>query len=743
MQRLYVETVPGSGIIEVLILIIFITFLRTGMHKQLSILLMITSIVSPTAALYADDESTVGTSEAQKLPSITVSADPLNPSLLEYSKPISVMDEDQIDSRLQSTLGETIRLEPGVRSSFFGQGSSRPVIRGFGGDRVRVLKNGVTTGDVSDISEDHVVAADPMQAEQIEILRGPETLLYGSGAIGGAVNVTDSSIPEYAVGKPFEGKVLGMLGNSADDERTLGARLSGESGRFNWYTSAFTRTTNDYRIPSAAESDRYQAAEEQEHHDEDHDEDDHTEISNVGNRVLDNSDTQTWGATVGGSYVWDDGFFGISTSGFDSEYGVPGHVHVEEEHEEEDHEEDDHASENEDVRVDARQRRFDLRGRVDNVYSGVESIKYRLGYADYTHDEIEGGSPSTTYDRNTLEARAEMLHSFSSEMRGAVGMQLLYDDFSATGRETFLTPVKTWSPALFFFEQADLSDNLGFRFGGRVESVAHNPLQGSNREFVPFSLSMGPSWDPTGDGAYTLSVNAAYTERAPKAVELYSNGQHLARQIYEVGDSSLQNEASWGLDVVMRKNRGMLTGALTPFYQSFSNYINLAGTGDSFEGLPIYNYQDIGAYFWGFEFESALHFDHLYDMGNHRFAIEYQADYVRARGRGNDGDIPRVPPLRNIVRARYGFQDIAEAFVEGVFVAEQSKVADFELPTDGYSLLNAEVSTSLPFLDDQSWKLFVRGANLNNAEARVHSSFIKDLAPLRGRAVVAGVRAQF
>ena len=709
------------------------SFGRIEMVKRVCLMALVVSLCVEPAFGADNEEQKEQNSQLIELPGVTVSANPLNPSLLEYGKPVSVMDEEQIESGLQSTIGETIRLAPGVRSSFFGQGSSRPVIRGFGGDRVRVLKNGVTTGDVSDISEDHVVAADPMQAEQIEILRGPETLLYGSGAIGGAVNVTDSSIPESSLGKAFEGKVLGAAGNSADDERTLGARLKGESGKFNCYASGFSRKTDDYRIPGTAESDRYEALEASEPGEEEH----YNEDPSSPKRALDNSDTQTWGATVGGSYVWDKGFFGVSAGGFDSEYGVPGHVHVEEDHDEDGHEEE------QDVRIDARQRRFDARGRVDDIADGIESIKYRIGYADYTHDEIEGSSASTTYERDTLESRIELLHRPTSWLRGAAGVQFLYDDFSATGAETFLTPVKTWSPALFLFEQATIGNGLDFRFGGRIESVSHNPIDGSDTEFVPFSLSAGPVWDPMGDGEYNVGLSFAYTERAPKAVELYSNGQHLARQIYEVGNSDLNKEASWGVDLVMRKNRGMITGAFTPFYQSFYNFINLAGTGDAVEGLPVYTYEDIDAYFWGFEFESALHFDELFSMGNHLFSLEYQADYVRARSRGVEGDIPRIPPLRNIVRARYGYRDFGEAFVEGVFVSEQSEVADFELPTDGYSLLNAEVSTRVPYLTDRNVKLFVRGTNLNDAEARVHSSFIKDLAPLRGRAVLCGIRATF
>ncbi|MCI5064125.1 TonB-dependent receptor [bacterium] len=687
-------------------------------------------------------------SALSELPPVTVSANPLNPTLLEYGKPISVMGREEIESRMESTLGETIRLEPGVRSSFFGQGASRPVIRGFAGDRVRVLKNGVTTGDVSDVSEDHVVVADPMQAEQIEILRGPETLLYGSGAIGGAVNVTDDSIPEAPLGKPFEGNVLGQLGNSADNERTLGAKLRGESGNLNWHVSGFARETDDYEIPGFAESSRFQEMEAIEHdheeeHEDDHKEDHGDEHEEEGETrgKLDNSDTESWGATVGGSYVWEKGFVGVSVGGFGSDYGVPGHVHAEEHEGEDEHEEEEHEHGEEDVRIEAEQVRVDMRGRVDDLSESIESVKFRVGYADYEHDEIEGGAIGTTYERDTVETRLEFLHSPFAGLSGAFGFQVLYDDFSALGEEAFLVPVKTWSPAFFVFEEATLTDSLNFRVGGRVEAVSHDPEGLESQDFVPFSVSAGPVWNPTGDGEYSIGLNFAYTERAPNAIELFSNGQHLARQIFEVGDSELDKESSWGVDLAVRKDRGVVTGGFTPFYQGFSNYINLSGTGGEDEGLPIFAYEEIDAYFWGFEFESAFHVDQIVDMGPHGFALEYQADYVRARNEDASADVPRIPPLRNIIRARYNYSNLWEALVEGVFVEEQDDVAEFEIPTDSYALLNTEVNVRLPFLENRDLRLFARGTNLTDDEARVHSSFLKDLAPLRGRSFLFGIRA--
>jgi iron complex outermembrane recepter protein len=696
--------------------------------------------------------------EIEQIPSISVTADPFNTSLFEYGKPVSVMDEDDIESKMQSTLGETISLEPGVSSSFFGQGASRPIIRGFGGDRVRVLKNGVTTGDVSDISEDHVVVADPMQSQQIEILRGPETLLYGNGAIGGAVNVTDDSIPEKALGKPFEGKFLGQLGDSADNEKTLGAKFLWETGKLNWHASGFVRETDDYEIPGYAESSNLREMEEHEdNHEEDHGDDhvdngDHDEEGESYGKV-DNTDTQTWGTTGGVSSISDKGFLGLSVSGFGSDYGIPGHVHVDEEEHGHDHEDevddhddgdeehlDEHGGGEDDVRIEAQQFRVDTRGRIDEVNDDIESVKFRLGYADYKHDEIEGGDVATTYERDMVESRVEFLHAPINQLRGALGLQVLYDDFSAEGEETFLVPVQTFSPALFAFEELGVTETLDLKFGARVEAVNHDPEGIKSEDFVPFSLSAGPLWDPTGKEEYNVGLTFAYSQRAPNAVELFSDGQHLARQIYEVGDSGLDKEASLGADLVFKKNKGMFTGAFTPFYQGFSNYINLSGTGEEVEGLPVYTYEEIEAYFWGFEFESAFHLDELIEMGPHAVALEYQLDYVRARNEDDSGDLPRIPPFRNIARVRYSFQDVFSAFVEGVFVQDQDEVAEYELPTEGYNLLNVEAEYKLPYLQNKDLKLFVRGTNLTDDEARVHSSFLKDLAPLRGRALLFGFK---
>jgi iron complex outermembrane recepter protein len=676
-----------------------------------------------------------------ELPEITVSAAPLSPSLSEYGSAISVIDEKELKKRSTTTLGETISLEPGVSSSFFGQGASRPVIRGQSGDRVRILNNGVGTQDVSNFSEDHVVVADPLQSNTIEILRGSETLLYGSSAIGGIVNVLGNSAPDQRVGKGFAFSSLGQLGNSADNEKTLSARLSGDIGKFTYSASAFSRETDDYEIPGMAESQALidqEAAGGEEHEEED-----------TGGKV-NNTATDTNGATVGSSYFWKKGFVGLSVSGFQSDYGIPGNAHENEddqEHEEgEAHEETQgvpHEEEAEEagITIAAEQIRADITGRVDTPIAGLKAIKFRTGISDYEHDELEGSEVGTTFSREATESRIEFLHDPIGNFEGLAGLQMIYDDTDVAGDEAFLPNTTTVSPAAFAFEKLGLTDRLSWQFGGRIESVNYNPDgNSSSLSFLPFSLSTGPVFDLVGDNYLTLGTTLSYSERAPAPIELYADGVHAARQIFEQGDSTLDKERSVGLDVSLRKNEGIVTGAVSTFAQNFSNYINLTGNSETEDNTPVFAYEETKAIFYGAEYENTLHVDRLLDLGNHNLALDLQFDYLRSRETSSSENIPRTPPLRTIARANYGWGELLNTMVEGVFANDQNKVAQDELATDGYSLLNAEVAVSPEIAGSRDTSFFVNGRNLTDEEARVHSSFLKDLAPLRGRSLLFGIR---
>jgi len=679
-------------------------------------------------ALAHDEESQHG------VPNIVITADPLAPSLLEYGQPVTVIEKDELVTKTETTIGETLQYEPGVSSSYFGPGSSRPVIRGKAGDRIRVLKNGTGTLDISNTSEDHQVGLNPLSADRIEILRGPETLLYGSSAIGGVVNVIDNSIPEQSIEKPYQGSVDFRTG-TADDELTGATSIEGGIGRFNYHIDGFYQDTNDIDIPGNAESDKLLA--EEEAAGEEHEEDEES------NGKLPNSFTRSRGFNAGGSYTSGEAFLGAAVSGYRSRYGVPGHVEGEEESQEEEAR-DEGEEEEENVSIDLEQWRVELRGGIDNVSDFARKLRFNAAYVNYDHVENEGAEAGTRFENDAFEIRTELNHGNLGPLEGVVGLQFEYSEFSAVGEEAFVVPTDRFSPAVFFFEEMPLADDLMLQFGGRYEHVAYDANTFSSDNFNPFSVSGGVSWDPTGDDDYTVGLQLAYAQRAPSAIELYSDGAHLARQIFEQGNPNLDEEASFGADLTFKKNYGLVTGELNLFVQHYpDDYINLAGTGEEEDGFPVFAYEGVEALFWGFETESTLHIHNFFDPTPHTVELTGQFDFVRARNLDDSEDLPRIPPFRTLVELEYSYQRMYSASIEGVFVAAQTDTAGFELPTSAYQLLNATVEAKLPKWQDRELTLYVRGTNLTDEEARIHSSFLKDLAPLRGASVLFGIRAVF
>jgi iron complex outermembrane receptor protein len=719
-----------------------------GAAKNVCLLLLIGSFlgIHSSSSLaqegVGESEKKAGVAELREsgdIPTIVIKADPLSQSLLEFSRPASVLHGERLQERLRSTVGETVDLQPGVRSSFFGPGASRPVIRGFSGERVRTLRNGVSTGDVSSLSDDHVVVADPLQAEQIEILRGPETLLYGSSAIGGAVNVNDGSIAESSLGRPFEGAVLGQFGNSADNEKSEAVRLRGESGSVNWYGGFFSRRTSSYEIPGLAESEQLREREELAEGGEQLEDESHNEYEAGG--IVSNSDSQTYGGTIGASHIFEEGFVGLALSGFDSAYGVPGHGHGHEDSKDEGSSSDGEGHGSDDVRIDAKQLRADLRGRYD-FDASIESIKFRVGATDYEHTEFEGGAVGNLFEKDGIEGRLEFIHQPIGPVTGVFGIHSIYDDFSAQGEEAFIPATKSNTEALFFFEKVQLTEPFSLQGGGRFESVSHDPITGDPYKSNPMSISGGFRWELDTEGVYSIGSSLDYAERAASPIELYADGIHYARRITERGNSALSKERSTGLDLSFHKTKGMLTASITPFYQRFASYFNLRGVGGAEEEFPLFVYDDTGATFWGGEFLSSLHVDQIVPMFGHRLTLDFQGDLVRTRDRDGDSYIPRTPPLRYILRGRWELPEAVEMMVEAVRVEAQRRLAAGEIPTDGYSMFNTEVSYRWGD-EPRSLRLFVRGTNLTDEEARVHSSFLKDLAPLRGRSLLFGFRGMF
>lgn len=691
----------------------------------------------------ADETPAVEVAEHEELTSILITANPLQSSLFEYTRPASALKRNEIVQRGGSSLADALQFQPGVSSSSFGPGAGRPVIRGMSGDRVRVLRNGIGSFDISNSSEDHQVTVNPLNADSVEVVRGTETLLYGSSAIGGVVNITDSAISEKLISRPFQGEML-FLGESADRELQGAVRLEGSVGRFSWHFSALSQDSEDVRIPGMAESRRLQASEAEggESHEE------------GASGRLPNSAVTTGSFTAGSSYVWEQGFFGLSFTQYNSRYGIPGHEHAEHE---EDHGHDDHDhDELEAFRdsdhelhggggpvVDLNQWRLDSRGAVYNPGEYIDQVRFRLGGSQYEHAELEGATAGTRFENDAVEGRVEAYHVPLRDWKGIVGLQFESSAFSASGDEAFVPGFSRQAPGVFIYEQRPLSSSLEYLVGGRYEFNAVDPRTGEGREFQPFSASTGVSWNMDGLKKYVSGITVAYTERAPSGFELFADGVHAARQIYERGDAGLGKERATSVELALKKNSGVITGGVNLFAQQYLNFINLIPSDEEREGFVVYDYRDVRARFAGFEVEKTLHIHELTDLGAHHFDLTTQLDYTRAQDLSSDQDIPRIPPFRTIVRVSYDWRETVFATIEGVFAAAQRETAPNELVTDAYQMLNTSVQYRLPVDRFEAVTLFVRGLNLTDEEARLSTSFVKDIAPLPGRSVVAGLQLSF
>ena len=401
------------------------------------------------------------------LDEITVTATPLARTVEQLAQPTQVLTGADLALKQSASIGETVSQELGVSSTYFGPVSSRPVIRGQFGERVRVLANGLDSLDVSALSEDHQVSIDSILSNRIEIVRGPATLLYGSGAAGGLVNVVDYRIAQTPLDRPIGG-AFAVNGDSAIGEGAAAGRLEFGTQGVAFHVDGFYRQTDDVSIPGFAESAAQRAleeAEEEEHEDEEEHDEEHEEEARG---KVENTDSETYGGAAGISFTSDDGFIGISVSTFSSEYGVPGHSHGHEEEHEEEEEEEEHEEEEEIVRIDLEQTRVDLRGEY-NFDAAINKLAFRFAHNDYEHQELEGAEIGTMFDQTGTDARFEMHHEPLGRFEGVFGLQYKRNDFNAIGDEAFVPPSDTERTSLFLFEEFVVNPNWLLQGSARIE----------------------------------------------------------------------------------------------------------------------------------------------------------------------------------------------------------------------------------------------------------------------------------
>ena len=618
-----------------------------------------------------------------------------------------VLDEQTLAQAPAVSLGDLVSGAPGVRSTDFAPGASRPVIRGLSGPRVQVLTNGLGQIDASSVSPDHAVATDPGEATRIEIVRGPATLVYGGSAIGGVVNIIDNRIPETQPEGGFDGRLTAQV-SSVDDGRGGSGRATVGAGRFAFTVDGTSRRTENYEIPSPAISEILAEAEGVERGPERHQPNSWSELN-------------AWGA--GGSYIGDKGFVGVAYKSTDSEYGTVAEP---------------------EVFIDLEQQRWDGRGEYRFDSGPFAKVRASYGHADYTHTEFEGpGEPGTVFSSEGWESRAELIQRERNGWNGAIGVQALKRDFAAVGEEAYVPTTEIEEQGVYTVQRYDL-DRFGFEGGLRYDrrTLTATPIGETaavEREFDNWSASAAGFLRP-GPGVF-LGLSLSRTERAPSEVELFADGVHIATAAYETGDAALDNEKVTTLEGSVHLDKGRFSGDLHLYQSWYDGFIDERPTGEDFyfeeedEFFPIFRFVQTDAEFRGFEAEAAYA---LWTRGDGSLSLEGAADYVKAET--DLGPAARIPPWSATARLAWT-STLWDLSGEVRRVGEQDRLAEFELPTDGYTLVNLKGALR-PF-DDRNVTVFAEAHNLFDEEAREHASFLKDVAPLPGRNLRIGVSYAF
>ncbi|MEY3017507.1 MAG: hypothetical protein RL336_642 [Pseudomonadota bacterium] len=649
---------------------------------------------------------------AQDLEEIFVTA-PLHGDGDSLAIPVNHLSGDELQDKLASTLGATLQQEPGVTFASFGGGVGQPIIRGQGAPRVLVLQNSLAVSDAANTSGDHANGIEPILAHDIEVLRGPATLLFGGGAIGGVVNVIDNSIAS-AVPESLEGAIETRMDSNAHTRSTT-ARVSAGVNNTAIYLSGFNRNSDDIRLPGTADIDG---------------------DGPIG--VLENSAAKASGGTLGISRVFDQGYIGVSFNKLANNYGIPPGAHA---HEESPDEEEVF------VRIDLEQTRNELRGefRFDEGFFN----RARLWLADtaYQHTEFEGAESGTVFESSTQDVRFDLSHSDDAHRKGVVGMQWQKNDFSALGAEAFLPATQSKAAGVFAIES--ISGDIGtVEFGGRVSWDQHTSATQVKKSFTSTSVSSSLLL-PIAE-AQAFSVAIAYAQRAPSREELFSNGVHVATGSYELGDENLGTESSTNLDLGFEIEADGYFVNLSAFYNRMRDFVNIVKTGEVFntvseqfelgctavheaDCLAVRQWTASQANFYGAEIELT------YTLSD-AWSIKIFGDTVRAAFANGD-DVPRIPASRLGVASMWqrGPWDAELSWIE---VFKQARVGVNEAPVDGYTQLSAHLNYTTE-LESGELQWFVRGQNLLDEDIRLATSLLRNTAPEPGVNIETGIRFYF
>ena len=703
---------------------------------------------------------------ANDIEEVIVSSSLIDQAASEIPNPLHVMSGNDISNNASKSLGETLNDLLGVSSADYGSGVGQPIIRGMSGSRVKILDNGLVNRDVSGLGADHINDVDLSNVQQIEVVRGPSSLLYTNGTIGGIVNIVDNSIAQEDVQRLVK---IGLETQSVNDGDSQSFFYQDNLNDINISFSYKDSSFGDFDVPNGSIIHI-----EEEHHEDHEDHEDHDEQEEeLG--YLANSDFASESLKFGASKTGDWGFIGFSLANIESLYGIPYHGDEHDEHEEEEEGHEEHEGERIFSTTDSD--KFDLRGSLNINGNFLSSVDFFIRDSDYVlteqhaeeddehdeHDEHEGHSKGpTTFANDSIEAGL-IFDLSNDQLSQKVSLNFVDEDTSVLGAEAFMNPASREELTLGYFASRDFDIfhvDFGIRFDninseGSVSSAHeehHDEDEGHDEDHEEMETSFFDKSFSNSSLAFNFSkslndfidldIGFASVERAPSAVELFMNGAHLATGRFEVGNANLNSEKSNNIDFTLNFNYDNFFASATVFKNDVDNYIYLKDETeeeheehdedheeghDEHAGLILANYLQQDAELDGYEIE----FGNTIILSSGELTFSFGRDDLSGEF-SSGGNIPRLNPARNIFKLKY-FKDDMSIGLNFKDVEKQNDIGANEIATSGYQMFNANLTKSINLGNEGELTLTFFGNNLLDESARNHSSFVKSQVPLPGR----------
>jgi iron complex outermembrane receptor protein len=678
------------------------------MFKKFILLAASGSLAVP---VLAEEASTI------ELEEVVVTA-PLQAEPLKTAVPVTILEDDELSMKTGHSIGDTLKDELGISNQSFGPGVGTPVIRGQAGPRVRVLNNGIGSNDASALSPDHATSVEPLLAERIEVLRGPATLLYGSGAIGGAVNVIDNRIPGQMPDKLLGG-ALEQRFDSTSNETSTTMKLEGGQGNIAYHLDGFFRHRNNLDIGGRAIDTAAVSITD-------------PSLVVVDNPVghLNNTGAEAISGSAGLSWIGDSGFAGVSINNLNNNYGIA----------------PDGTGE-ETVRIALRQDKYDFKSELKDPFRFTKSLRTRFGYTDYQHTEIANGEPGAFFTNRSYEGRLELTHQDLGPLYGTVGFQAQASDFNAIEKltgESIVPHSQINSYGVFAVESLDIGA-VTYQLGARVEQTDIKPEGMNDLSYTPVSASASVQWKLNDHNNLNLAVTRS--SRAPNVQELLADGFHDATRSFERGNIDLKEETSYNLDLGYRFKSDWLRAEFDLFHNWASDYITQQRSGEFVDEdgnpcvvdcVPVLTTRQNDAIFKGYE--AKLIFP-MMENRHGQLDLTLFSDYTRGQF-VNGGDVPRMPPLRYGLQLDYSKQDLS-SYLRFTRADSQPHAGDFETSTAGYFLLNVGANYKIKAYKDAELMLFAKGNNLLDQNIRNSTSYLRNFAPEAGRGAEVGFRLSY